>query len=231
MITTHPTHPTPGSGSMTHTTGGLLAQIERLVARGVPAAIGQSPEAFRQALLPLGMHLQGEAGEPDIEAGVAHALLVIHSPRFPTSAMWPRVQREGRSAMERLFPKKPEDFQPTQGLGLPAGEAYLLLGLERGNDTLGAVPADAAKRLAEQGRSPLTIEEGTCLLLQWPHFLKPNHCFMMLGSRCGDRRVPAWWLSGRSPRLGWCWEGNPHTWLGFASCLRRSPAVDFGGVD
>ncbi|MGQ0669203.1 MAG: DUF5701 family protein [Actinomycetota bacterium] len=20
------------------------------------------------------------------------------------------------------------------------------------------------------------------------------------------------------PRLGWCWAGNPHTWLGSASC-------------
>lgn len=132
--------------------------------------------------------------------------------------------------MERLYPKKPEDFLPTADLGLPAGEAYLLLGLDRGNSTLNEVPVDAKKRLAMQGRSPVTVEEGTCVLLQWPLFLQPNRCFMMLGSRCGDRRVPAWWLSSGAPRLGWCWEGNPHTWLGFASCLRRSPAVDLCGA-
>jgi hypothetical protein len=231
LITTKQIHPTPDSHTMESKAAGLAAQIDRLIALGVPAAIGQSPEAFRQALRPLQAHLPRDAGAPDIEAGTADAVLVIHSPRLPIGALWPRVQRAGKPAMERLFPKQPEDFRPTAGLGLPAGEAYLLLGLDRGNTTLNAVPADAEKRLAAQGRSPLTVEEGTCVLLQWPLFLQPNRCFMMLGSRCGDRRVPAWWLSERAPRLGWCWEGNPHTWLGFASCLRRSPAVHLGGVD
>ena len=25
------------------------------------------------------------------------------------------------------------------------------------------------------------------------------------------------WISERAPKLGWCWDGNPHTWLGTAS--------------
>ena len=24
------------------------------------------------------------------------------------------------------------------------------------------------------------------------------------------------------PKLGWCWDRNPHSWLGAASCLRRA---------
>jgi hypothetical protein len=55
---------------------------------------------------------------------------------------------------------------------------------------------------------------------------------MLLGSRCGDRRVPALWISGGSARdggtarrgaakLGWCWAGNHHTWLGHASAAQR----------
>ena len=210
---------------------GLVSQIDRLIDLGIHSAIGLSPEAFRQSLLPLGVHVQGEAGEPDMEAGTADAVIVINTPRLPIGDMWSRVHRAGKPAMERLFPRKPEDFRPTESLDLPAGEAYLLLGLDRGNATLNAVPTEAAQRIAAQGRAPLTVEEGTSVLLQWPLFLKPNHCFMMLGSRCGDRRVPAWWLSNRAPRLGWCWEGNPHTWLGFASCLGRSPAIDFGRVE
>jgi hypothetical protein len=209
---------------------GLVAQIDRLLELGIPAAIGQSPDSFRQTLLRLQVHLHGDAGAPDIEAGTADAVIVLDTTRLPARDGWSRVQRAARPAIERLFPKKPEDFRPVQGLGLPAGDAYLLLGVDRGNATLNAVPTDAARRLAEQGRSPLTLEEGIGVLLQWPHFLQPNHCFMMLGSRCGDRRVPAWWLSDRAPRLGWCWEGNPRTWLGFASCLGRSPAVDFGAA-
>jgi hypothetical protein len=231
MTTTHP-HPDSGvTDTARRSTHGLTAQIDRLVALGLPAAMGQSTEAFRRTLGRLEAHLPDDAAEPDIDAGTADAVIVIHTPKLPMQDLWPRVNRAGKPAIERLFPKQPADFRPTAGLGLPAGEAYLLLGLDRGNATLNAVPVDAAKRLAQQGRSPLTVEEGTCVLLQWPLFLQPNRCFMMLGSRCGDRRVPAWWLSDRAPRLGWCWEGNPHTWLGFASCLHRSPAVAFGGVD
>ncbi|HYN94662.1 MAG TPA: DUF5701 family protein [Pilimelia sp.] len=34
------------------------------------------------------------------------------------------------------------------------------------------------------------------------------------------------WISGRAPKLGWCWEGNPHTWLGVASTGARITAGD-----
>jgi hypothetical protein len=44
----------------------------------------------------------------------------------------------------------------------------------------------------------------------------------LAGSRCGDRRVCALWISKGAPKLGWCWAGNPHTWLGIASCAGRA---------
>ncbi|MGH3631886.1 MAG: DUF5701 family protein [Sciscionella sp.] len=28
-----------------------------------------------------------------------------------------------------------------------------------------------------------------------------------------------------APKLGWCWAGNRHTWLGFASASRRFSAT------
>ncbi|MFG3335488.1 DUF5701 family protein [Streptomyces tendae] len=46
-------------------------------------------------------------------------------------------------------------------------------------------------------------------------------CFSLGGSRCGDRRVPAIWVSKRAPKPGRCWEGNPHTWLGMAAAGAR----------
>ena len=46
-----------------------------------------------------------------------------------------------------------------------------------------------------------------------------------------DTRTPALWISngtGRdgkerrnAPKVGWCWAGNRHTWLGFASAAER----------
>ena len=44
---------------------------------------------------------------------------------------------------------------------------------------------------------------------------------MLSGSRRGDRRVPAMWISAKAPKLGWCWDGNPHDWLGVASAGSR----------
>lgn len=204
---------------------GLTTQIDRLVALGIHERLGQQEDQFRQTLMALRQHLTDETGAADIDAGTVDAALVIRTPRLPTRDLLPLVNRAGKPAVERLYPRQPEDFRPTEGIHLPTGEAYLLLGVDRGNATLNAIPNDAQRLLAAQRRSPLTVEEGISLLLQWPLFLKPNHCFMMLGSRCGDRRVPALWLSERHPRLGWCWEGNPHTWLGFASCVYRTPGV------
>jgi hypothetical protein len=210
-------------------TRGLDLQINRLLALGIHDRLGQSAASFRDALLPLRAHLPTAPAEADVDAGTADAVLVLHTPGLPARQLLTLLKRNGREAVERLYPKQPEDFRPTEALPLPAGEAYLLLGVDRGNATLNAVPVDAQQQLAAQGRSPLTVEEGIGVLLQWPLFLKPNHCFMLLGSRCGDRRVPALWLSDGRPKLGWCWEGNPHTWLGFASCARRSPGVALTG--
>ena len=86
---------------------------------------------------------------------------------------------------------------------------------------------DVAKRLLDHGFHaptvyfPLTIDEGIAILTHHPDFLQKNNCFSLLASRCGDQRVPAMWISGGAPRLGWCWAGNPHTWLGSASCRSR----------
>jgi Family of unknown function (DUF5701) len=203
----------------------LDTQVQRLVALDYPKRLGVTVAAFEAALRPLRAHAPRAWTEVDIDNGRVDVALVVNTPKLPVRITLPLVERDGHDAIERLYPKKPEDFLPTPAVTIPAGEAYLLLGIDRGNATLNAVPADAARRLALEGRSPLTVEEGVSVLLQWPQFLQPNRCFMMLGSRCGDRRVPALWLSGKQPKLGWCWEGNPHTWLGFASCVSRSPAV------
>ncbi|WP_433519725.1 DUF5701 family protein [Nonomuraea sp. CA-143628] len=34
------------------------------------------------------------------------------------------------------------------------------------------------------------------------------------------------WISQNAPELGWCWERNPHTWLGMASAGNRRTADD-----
>ncbi len=79
------------------------------------------------------------------------------------------------------------------------------------------------KRLDRPNRSPLTIDEGVAIVTQFPEFLMKNNCFSLLASRhTGNQRVPAIWINAnKNPNLGWCWDGNPHTWLGSASCSNR----------
>lgn len=123
-----------------------------------------------------------------------------------------------------------ERFVPVPELEIPA-EPYRLTGVERGDEYLNWSPNEALPVIADRGRTPLTIAEGVALLAAHPELLEPNRCFMLLGSRCGDKRVPALWISGGTgkdgrerkgaPKLGWCWAGNRHTWLGHASAASR----------
>lgn len=201
-------------------------QVDRLVALGYPALLGLAEPAFRAAIEPLSSHAaQAPFDAAEAVQGKVSFVLVINSPLAPVSATLPLIERRGKVAVEHLYPIKPEQFQPIKAVQVPVGSAYLLLDVHRGKDTLNVAPERALQSINAQGRSPLTIEEGIALLTHYPEFLQPNQCFSLLASRCGDKRVPALWLSEGRPKLGWCWAGNPHTWLGSASCRNRPGAV------
>jgi hypothetical protein len=104
---------------------------------------------------------------------------------------------------------------------LPGGLAYLIADIETGADTRNVAPDAALEIITERQRSPLTLDEGIALLTHYPEAVARNAGFSLLGSRCGDRRVTAMWITRGRPKLGWCWAGNPHTWLGSASCAGR----------
>ena len=113
-----------------------------------------------------------------------------------------------------------DDFAPVDGIDVPT-VPYAVVDVRRGEEHLGRTPDEAMVDFASQGRSPLTIVEGLALLTANPEALEKNHCFQTPGSRIGDRRVPGLWISKRAPKLGFCWAGNRHSWLGIASCARR----------
>lgn len=119
-----------------------------------------------------------------------------------------------------MHPVSPDEFGPIAEVVLPDAPAYLLVDVDTGAEFFGVTPDDALPRILERGRSPLTIDEGIAVLLDSPGVLEKT-AFSLLGSRRGDRRVPALWLSSGRPRLGWCWAGAPHSWLGAASCAGR----------
>ncbi|HZJ10653.1 MAG TPA: DUF5701 family protein [Trueperaceae bacterium] len=208
----------------------LEAQVEHLAAIGYPKLLGISRNEFMSALEPLRKRLpEPQTTAWDGSFGHVPFVIVIASPRAPVKATLPLVTRRELTAIERLYPREPADFSTIDSVSLPDGDAYLLIDVDRGSDTLNATPDDAFETIRVRGRTPLTIAEGIAILTHYPEFLQPNNCFSLLASRAGDKRVPALWLSEKRPKLGWCWAGNPHTWLGSASCGNRVGAeVKFG---
>jgi Family of unknown function (DUF5701) len=130
-----------------------------------------------------------------------------------------------------------DEFAPIPSVKLPDAPLYLLRDLDRGDAMANWSPDEALPAIIEAGRTPLTLSEGVHWLLQRPDVLARGRCFMTIGSRrrkAGgslDARTPAVWISngtGRdgpanrdAPKVGWCWAGNRHTWLGFASASGR----------
>jgi len=198
-------------------------QVENLIAKGYPEAAGLKPAAFRRRVEPLreAAAVLPEA-EPDPESGRVPFVIVIGRELVGPEASIDRVERRGKAAATTMLDADDfERFRPIEPVSVPGGPAYLVTEVSAGRDTLDVAPDDALATIDRQGRSPLTLDEGIALVTQFPEAVARNGGFSLPGSRRGDRRVTALWISKGQPKLGWCWAGNPHTWLGSASCTRR----------
>ena len=161
-----------------------------------------------------------EAARPAEE--IERAVLTPARETLPVAATAAAVEREGRPVvLGHLTPDDLATFVPIEAVQLPAAPAYLAVDVDLGAASRNVRPADALAGILAAGRSPLTLDEGIALMLQQPGAIARNWGFSMAGSRRGDQRVPAFWISEGRPKLGWCWDGNPHTWLGTASCGGR----------
>lgn len=198
------------------------AQVEMLIAQGIAERGGLTASEFARRLQPLRAKVQA-AGLPDPPDanGRLPFIVVPGANLLSPGAAIASVDLRGRSGFTTLDAADIERFAPIPEVDIPPGPAYLLVDVDSGRDSLNVTPDDALVTIRQAGRSPLTLEEGVAVLWQDSGILQRNNCFSLLGSRCGDRRVMALWVSQRRPRLGWCWAGNPHTWLGSASCATR----------
>ncbi|WP_018352126.1 DUF5701 family protein [Longispora albida] len=162
--------------------------------------------------------------EPPADGWVPFVLVVPEDPyeSVPTLTLGGRKTKPG--VVDRNYKEgEVTNFVPIKEVEalIPEGPAYVLFDVQRGEEFCNVPPQDAMETIAGRGRTPITIQEGVALVRAFPEILVKNKCFMLGGSRCGDRRVPAIWISENAPKLGWCWAGNPHTWLGTASAGSR----------
>jgi hypothetical protein len=211
----------------------------------VPTVLAPLPSPAEQAdrLIDLGVHEIAGLSAPELRAAAADvrpgALLVVHPERAPASALAPLLELDGKPGFVVTDMTDVDQFVPVDEAKLPDPPVYAVADLDRGDEMANWSPDEALPAITAAGRTPLTLGEGIHWLLQRPDVLDRNHCFMTIGSRkpkangALDARTPALWISngtgrdGRerrnAPKVGWCWAGNRHTWLGFASAADRAP--------
>jgi hypothetical protein len=197
-------------------------QVENLLRNEYPKLAGLTEAAFVRQAEPLRGRL-GELAVPEgqSEEGRVPFVIVIKRGLVAEEEALSLVERKGKRGFTSMQADDIKGFVPVEEVTIPDAMAYLVVDIDTGKDTLNVTPEDAFEIIKRENRSPLTLDEGIALLTHYPEVLRKNNCFYMLGSRCGDRRITALWLSSGKPRLGWCWAGNPHTWLGSASCRGR----------
>jgi Family of unknown function (DUF5701) len=207
----------------------------------VPSVVTALPSLAEQAerLIELDVHrLAGLPADrlrnlPDC----ADSLLVVHPGLAAASALAPLLRVNGKPGFVVTDMSDVDEFTPIATVKLPDAPLYLIRDLDRGDAMANWSPDEALPAIADAGRTPLTLTEGLHWLLHRPDALARGRCFMTIGSRRRkpgsslDARTPAVWISngtGRdgpanrdAPKVGWCWAGNRHTWLGFASASGR----------
>lgn len=197
----------------------LQEQAERLIGLGVD----------HLAVLPA-ERLRGVPEQPG-------SLLAIHPNLVPASALAPLLRVNDKSGFVVTDMADVDEFVAIPSATEPDAPLYVVDDLDRGDAMANWSPDEALPTITDAGRTPLTLTEGLHWLLQRPDILQRGRCFMTIASRRNkpdgslDARTPAVWISngtGRdgaanrnAPKVGWCWAGNRHTWLGFASAGRR----------
>lgn len=201
----------------------LDRQVDVYVALGVAALAGLTDQALRDVVAPLRATLppaDAPVGATDHADHVPFVLVLDVDPNDAAPAMR-RGTRRGVSVIGR---DEAATYLPIDGVMTPAGPAYLLTDVDTGSEFCGVRPSDALIAIRGRDRTPLTMAEGVALTIVRPDVLRPNRCYSLLASRPANQRVPAVWISERRPKLGWCWDRNPHTWLGAASAGARVAA-------
>lgn len=198
-------------------------QVKNFLEKEYPKLAGISEDDFIKAVEPLRRHIaQLPESKVDLEKGYLPFVIVVNGLIEPEKKM-SAVKRNGVSGVTILRPHSSKEFNTISEEVIPVSKAYLLVGIDRGKQNINLPPNEAMGIIRSEKRHPLTIEEGVAIVTQYPDFLMKNNCFSLLASRTGsDQRVPAIWINAKKePNLGWCWDGNPHTWLGSASCDNR----------
>ena len=205
----------PGSGIAAP---GFEAQVRRLVELWPAAGEARSETAIRDRLERLRKPFERSVAD----RGPAGGPFIVPSDTLRPLLGWvARIDRTDGRPGTVIGPAEVGAYRTIDSVGIPDGDGYLLVGVDLGDSTRNVPPESALIPIATAGRTPLTIAEGLAIHAQLPGVIARDRGFSLAGSTRGDRRTPALWVSKSRPKLGWCYLGAPHTWLGTASCVQR----------
>jgi hypothetical protein len=203
----------------------VLEQAERLVELGVHELAGIHAQDLRTLAGRLARRAASVEVDTLADADDGSAPWVLVVPGIDPGDLMPLVQARGRAGYVDMSPSTPDRFSVIDSVEVPEAPIYLLRSFDPGDSLRNLPPSAAMQELRAAGREPLTIDEAVCAAVLVPDLLARKHAFSILASRSEDgpvlRSVPALWISRGAPRLGWCWNENPHTWLGSGSCAER----------
>ncbi|WP_051275009.1 DUF5701 family protein [Cellulomonas sp. URHD0024] len=214
--------PSAAAGSFDPETGfadELHRQVTAYVELGIPALLGLDASEFHARLAPPASASLTPAPQSAVDGDAVPFVLVV--PGLDVNDLAPAMRRGAKLGVSVIDRVEAPTYQPI--VDVPT-EPYLLWGIDTGSEFCNVTPETALATLTARRRTPLTIDEGVALTVVRPDMLRPNKCYSLMGSRTGtNQRVPAVWISERRAKLGWCWDRNPHTWLGAASASGRRP--------
>ena len=205
----------------------LDRQIQAYVELGVAGLLGLDAAGLRALAEPLRPALAAlpapaaDAGDDSVPFVLVLSPDLFAEHGHDLNDAVPAMRRGRQRGVSVIDREELATYRPIEGVEQPDGPVWLLHGIDTGSEFCGTPPEAALVTVRGRGRTPLTIPEGIALTVVRPDMLRPNKCYSLMGSRAGNQRVPAVWISERRAKLGWCWDRNPHTWLGAASAAGR----------
>lgn len=199
----------------------LDRQVRAYLDLGIHTLHGWTADQLREAVTPLASAV-GSASKAEAEPRAGRLAYILVIPGLPAEMLMPLTRQGAHPGYVDMRPVSSEVFRPIPAAMIPPGP-YLAHDIDTGADTRNIPPRRAGQQLAAAGRHPLTIDEGLAALLLHPGLLRAANAFQLLASRDTSKRIPSLWVTKQGrPRLGWCFEGVPHSWLGAASCATRT---------
>lgn len=200
-------------------------QVQNLIAKNYVSLSGLDQIVFLDQVNELLPIILNQNLAP-VNLGTGYLPFVVVSQNLINSKdMVKSIVYNNKHGVDVMRPREPSDFRNIPSEIIPTSNFYLICNVYRGEEYLNITPEIALVDIKSNQNTPLSLNEGIAIVTHFPEFLQKNKCFSLPASRyVGDQRVPAIWInSKKEANLGWCWDRNPHSWLGSGYCKNRLP--------